>query len=772
MKRNFLKLSIITALLITNTLNAQEDTLDDMSLDDLMSLDSELKADVGSRSGAKNFLQSSAPIDVITYKQIDSSGLTSLTNVLRYFVPGFNSPEPSVSDGSDHVRAFTLRGMSPDQVLVLVNGKRLHTSALLHVNGTIGRGSSNVDLDTIALKSIEKVEILRDGAAAQYGSDAIAGVINIILKGVGHKNSVSAQSGKHKSGDGTKLYADTFVSMPMKYDGFVNLTMSAQKQDETQHAGYDNRVAPPRVTTHIGVPDAQSYSAVLNAEVPTKNEIIFYSNALLNYRDSKASAYFRPPNVNADPIYPAGFLPMIDAKILDYSIAFGVKGELGDGYFWDLSNVYGYNEIKYGVNDSMNYALGASSPTSFNNGGLAFTQNTTNFDLKKNIGSFDLAGGAEYRYENYQIKAGDFESYYNGGSQGFGGYQLENETDSSRESYAFYLDGTYHFSDDFSTELAGRYENFSDFGSTTNLKLALAYNPLEELLLRVSASTGFRAPSLAQSSYSQTSTTVNSGAMSTKGTFTPDDEVSEALGAEDLKPEKSKHLAIGSVYQPIENLSFMVDYFYIHVEDRIMLSGNLAGETQTQKDILVANGVREARFFTNAVNTETQGIDLKLNYKYEFVNSSKLDVGLWYNYNNNRVVKFNTTTTTLENSFEQIDRMENGQPKDSVRFLTNYEISDYNIALNISRYGSYSQVVSDVVYNFDPTITTDLDVNYRVNNSFNVAIGGTNIFDTQAGKFKNLNGTFYGTNGIKQYSMNAPFGYSGAYYYIRATIKF
>lgn len=761
---------LFITFLVSNSLYSDEKIFDD-SLENILSMKTELKADIGSRSGSRNFLESRSPIDVITFEQIEHSGLTSLTDVLRYFVAGFNAPNPSINDGSDHVRAFTLRGMSPDQVLVLINGKRVHTSALLHVNGTIGRGSSNVDLDTIVVSSIEKIEILRDGAAAQYGSDAISGVINIILKGIGHKNSISVHAGKRKSGDGLKLQAGTFINIPMKYDGFVNLSISAEQNEETQRAGADRRLSPPEVKTHFGLPESKSFGAVLNVELPQKNNINIYTHSLLNYRDSKASAFFRTPDVTR-PIYPNGFLPMINANILDYSFAIGAKGEIGDGIYWDLSNKYGYNDFKFSVNDSMNYALGASSPASFNNGSLSFLQNTTNFDVKTSIDKFDLAFGIEYRYENYKIEAGDEASYYNSGSQGFTGFRPENETDSSRNSYAFYVDTIYNFTNALSLEGAVRYENFSDFGSTTNLKLALAYKVMPELLLRTSASTGFRAPSLSQSNYSLTSSYLSGGVIITEGVLKPNHEVSKIFGAEDLVPEKSKHFSVGGVYQPIKDLSLVVDYFFTEVDNRIMASSNLSGTTAAQIAVLAANSVNKASFFTNAVDTKTQGIDIKVNYKYTFENSSKLDLGVWYSYSKNEVVNYNTTSITIENSFKQIDRMENGQPHDSIRLLTNYELNKYNIALNVSRYGSYTHVPSDTAYKFKPLITTDLDIAYSVSKKISLAIGGTNIFDKTPSTWNGLSGIGYGYDGIMPYSNHSPAGFSGAYYYVRALIKF
>ncbi len=759
------KIVVIAVLVSSISLSANDDIYN-KSMEDILLLDSELKADIGSRDGARNYLDSNTPVDVITYKQIENSGLTSLTDVLRYFVAGFNAPETSVADGSDHVRTFTLRGMSPDQVLVLINGKRLHTSSLLHVNGVIGRGSANVDLDTIALSSIERVEILRDGAAAQYGSDAISGVINIILKGMGHGSRVSGQYGKRSEGDGEKIQAGAFVSIPLNYDGFVNITMEAVEQESTQRAGKDNRLTPPRVQTHVGVPESQSYKAMLNAEILQINSLNIYSNALVNYRDSEASAFYRPANTNSGD----GFLPLINAKILDYAVTFGAKGEFDDSTTWDLSNSYGVNSFHYYVNDSMNYSLGVDSPTSFDNGSLNFLQNTTNLDLKKRMSNLKLAGGLEFRYENYNIEAGDSSSYYETGSQGFAGFASENEVDEDRYSYAVYVDSVYNLSRDFTVEVLARYEEYSDFGESTNAKLALSYKITPELMLRSSGSTGFRAPSLAQSNYSQTSSFIDSstGLLSTQGTFTVEHELSKSLGAEDLKSERSKNFSAGGVYQPSKKLSLMLDYFYIEVNDRIMLTNDLSPTSQDQQLIFNKYNVSEARYFTNAAKTKTMGIDIKVDYQYILQNSSKLDFNFWFNYTDNKI---SDTAENVANSVETV-RIEDGQPNNSLRLLTNYEIKSFNIALNISRFGEYSQMIDNKTYDFDAAITTDLDISYKLTKKSKIAIGGTNIFNVVPNEWDGLKGDFYGSNGIKRYSRYSPFGYSGAYYYIRASMEF
>jgi len=774
MKTSKQVLFLIQSLLLTTSLQCFaeeveniEDDLIDSSLEDLLGMETELKADIGSRSGARNFLESRSPLDVITFDQIDRSGLTSLTDVLRYFVAGFNAPETAVADGSDHVRAFTLRGMSPDQILVLVNGKRLHTGALLHVNSTIGRGSSGVDLDTVAVQSIETIEILRDGAAAQYGSDAIAGVINITLKKSGHKNSLSLNTGIQGKGDGGQVYVDGFYSLPLKYDGFANLTVAIKAQDDTQRTGSDT-------PTRVGKPEAENYLFTFNSEIPQKNNLVFYTDILFNYRNSDASAFFRSPEPDneskafAASIYPNGFLPIINAQVLDYSMTFGVNGEMGDGYFWDISNVYGYNQFHFYVSDTINYSLGTSSPTQFDNGELNFTQNTTNASLKKTWGDFNVAAGIEYRFENYGITAGEFNAYTETGTQGLAGFRPENETDSSRHSYAFYLDSTYQVNKDLSLEVAGRFEDYSDFGDTFNVKLASAYKVSSRILLRASGSTGFRAPSLAQSHYSHSSSFSDMNGLSVQGTFPSSHPLSQVLGAKALSPESSFHFSIGSVYQPTQNSYFMIDYFYTKVDNRIMLSNQFrVSEAQSAQ-----YNIEKARYFTNAVDTETQGVDVKFNYKREFDNESKFEFSIWYNFSHNKVVKFNDPSITLDNSYAQIVRMEHGQPQSSLKFLTNYQINDFDFTVNVNRFGTYQQVLDNIAYNFAARWTVDLDIAYNITDSLEVAIGGNNIFSEMPNKWQHRNDVQYGSDGIKPYSRYSPFGYSGGYYYLRTTFEF
>ncbi len=755
------KLVGLTALLISNLLYA-----DDMALKNLLNETLAVKSQIGSRGKAKNFLDSLSPVDVITAKQIRECSQTKLTDVLKYYVAGFNTTESSLTDGSDHIRSFTLRGMSSDQILVLVNGKRLHTSAQFHEGaGVISSGTTHVDLNTIPLIAIEKIEILRDGAAAQYGSDAIAGVINIILKGENSSNELTLHTGIRKAGDGEKNQLDGFVSIPLKYDGFTNIAVSLTKENQTQRAGADRRADPAKLHTHVGIPDSQSVSAVLNSEVVQENNTIFYTNMLLNYKDSKASAFYRIPNSSRKK-YPEGFLPIINVKNSDLSATIGLKGDFGDSTTWDISNVYGYNKFNYNSYDTMNFTLDENSPTSFDLGSLIFIQNTTNLDLKKRLNNFTLTGGLEYRYENYQIKSGDKASYIGTGSQGYTGYMPQNAVDASRSNYALYLDAIYKYNKKLNTELSGRVENYSDFGATQDIKLALGYKIVPKLLLRTTASTGFRAPSLAQSHFSHTSSVLTNGTLQQKGIFTPNNPVSKSLGAKALKPETSKDLSFGAVYQFSKKTSLMLDCYYVRVDNKIIISDKKSAQTQKQKDIFAQYGVATAAYLTNAVDTKTQGIDIKFNNSYTFLNNSTLESTLWYSYNKNEVVDSHEKV-----SEKKIVAIEQAQPNAMIKFQNSYKIAKFRYLLNISRYSSIHQTRNGVNYKFGAVSTVDLDINYKVNKSFNISIGGDNIFNEMPDKWARSN-KYLGYNGILRYPNNSPIGFSGAYYYLKATLNF
>jgi len=753
------KIKLFMVFLIASSLMADDKSLVNKSLQDLLNTDIQTKAQVGSRDIAKDYLQSNAPIDVITLEQIKSSGVTKLSDLLNYYITGFSASRFSLSDGTDHIVQYTFRGMKADQILVLINGKRYHPSSLVSTSS----GTSFVDLNSIPLIAINRVEVLRDGAAAQYGSDAIAGVINIILKS-NDDNSLSLHSGIRKEGDGAQTQVDSFMYIPLDYDGFLNFSLTANNQDSTNRAGLDRRVATPAVTTHYGLPELKTLGAVVNSEVVSKNNTIFYSSLILNYHESEASTFYRTPD-SSRAIYPDGFLPMLKDTILDYSLMLGAKGKFKDGTTWDISNVYGYNSSEFSLTNTMNYDLNASSPTSFDNGKLATIQNTTNIDLKKSIENIVLSGGLEYRYENYSILSGESTSYFATGSQGFPGYQPSNEIDASRNSYAAYVDTLFNITTDFSTDLALRYENFSDFGDTTNYKIATKYNLTPKVLLRATTSTGFRAPSISQSSYSYTSSALNDGILSKKGIFQPSHPASQVMGARKLDAEKSTHYSAGIVYKPTKNSFLMLDSFLIQVKKRILLSEKQSATTVEQIAVFNQYNISKVQYFTNIADLETSGIDMKYNNLYTFANSDTLDTTLWFNYSQTKVENENDVSSSTKVA------LEDKQPKQYAKLLNVYKMSDTTIGLNINYYDHYYSTIGNDTMKFYSTVTADLNIEYRYTKKLILSIGGFNIFD----KIPNKTGRsskYFGYDGIMPYSQVSPIGYNGAYYYLIIKYRF
>ncbi len=477
---------------------------------------------------------------------------------------------------------------------------------------------------------------------------------------------------------------------------------------------------------------------------------------------------------------------MIAADIEDYSLSIGSKGILSNNIKWDLSYSYGYNDYAFSIFNSHNDSLGDNSPTSFDSGKTNYKQHILNLDLSKKMSAWDIAGGLEFRHENYQIHQGESASYIlgnesnNAGAQGFPGFQPENEVDASRDNIAAYIDTKYHVTKKIDIGLAARYENYNDFGSTFDGKLSLSYKPISTLLLRSSASTGFRAPSLSQSYYTSTTTGRSGDGLFQTGTFSVDDPVAIALGAVDLEPEESAHFTAGFVFQPVSDLSFSADYFYTKIDDRIMLTGNIRESiSEAVKDILNNNGVARARYFTNAISTKTQGLDLRLNYKFQLNRQSLIKTGISYHYNQSEVTGVNTAPSILGENGQNIlvdeltiITLEDGQPKENIKIYTQYFYKNYSMAVNFNKFGSYKSVFGPKAYDFGAKWTTDIDLSYQVKDQFNIAIGAQNLFDEYPDKWGETVTSLAGPDGIIQYSQYSPFGYNGAFYYIRMALNF
>lgn len=762
-------------------------------LDHLLTIETQAKAAVGSRSGDRDALDAEVPIDVITSVQLQSTGQTELTRALAVLLPGFNAPRPSIADGTDHAAPFTLRGLNPDQVLVLINGKRQHQGALLHNNGTVGRGTSGVDLNTIPLRAVERIEVLRDGAAAQYGSDAIAGIINIILKGYGQRSQATASYGRTRQGDGITRQAGVFFSQPLAGDGFINLSTEWRDRGPTNRAGPDANDGG-RINTHFGDADTQDGLLALNAEIP-RGDTTLYAHGLFDNRHSSAGAFFRRAGDarNIAAIYPDGFLPLIEPKIVDHSATAGIRGLLENGTRWDVSYTHGHNDYHFHVDNSLNTSLGSATPTRFDSGATRYTQQILNADFSRRIGRHTLAGGYEFRAEHYRIVKGEPASYLLGpednfayGAQGFPGFSPENEVSARRTAHALYGDLKYGVSERLMLDAALRGEHYSDFGSTVNGKLALRYRAHEDLLFRASASTGFRAPSLSQSHFSYTGSYRNSQAEAPQfwGNYAVDHPVARALGATDLKPEKSRHFTLGLVYQPAAQLTASADLFVTGIADRILPTGyiagwNLATLSPQAAAILTQNNIDGAVYFTNAIGTRTRGLDLRLDYKHELANGAWLKLVGAYQRSRTSITDINPAPGILGVDMTDLildpftrGLIEDSQPQDAIKLWTKYSTRDYDLVVNLNRFGEFSSVKGYDKVTFSAKWTVDAEFAYRLAKDVTLAVGGVNLLDAKPDEWGETDDSLAGSGKVIRYSLYAPFGYNGAYYYLRFGVDF
>lgn len=744
----------------------------------------------GTRAFDRTEATSLSPIDVLTPADLVGTGATNLASALRTLLPSFNFPQPSVTDATDAIQPAQLRGLAPDQTLVLINGKRQHTTAIVNVNGSLGRGSSPVDINAIPVNAIDHVEVLRDGAAAQYGSDAIAGVINIILKGGSKHGSASITAGQYSKGDGSTWQGGADGGFALGKKGWVHLSFNAMHQDPTNRAGPDNRYPGDptfgQVTFHYGLPLIKAKQGAINLQYDLTPNAQIYAFSLFNKRDVSAGGFFRSlssysgSNPAAVAVYPNGFLPTENSAIRDDSEVLGVRGKVA-GWDYDLSANTGGNHWKLNTSDTFNYSLADASPTGFYIGTLTDRQNLYNADFSKEFNPamlenpLTVAWGLEYRHEKFDIKHGDSASYAGAGAQVFPGYQPGDAGSHSRNSHAIYVDLESDLSNKLSAGLAVRNEHYSDFGGTTSAKLSGRYAFNDTVALRGTVSNGFRAPSLQQEYYS--STAINfvadgSGNLIpyTIRTFPVGNAAAQALGAQALKAEKSRNYSFGLVLTPSSGLYTTLDIYQIDIDHRIILSGNLVG-TAVQ-DYLTSVGipfVSGGRFFTNAVNTRTRGADLVSTYPVELQNSSlKFTAGLNYNKTDIRAIAANPPQLGLAGlTLPIIDRAEEGRitkgsPRTKAFLATDWHAGNWNFHGQVTRYGQFTTLgtttSSDQTYG--ARFVLDASANYSWNN-WTFTVGANDLNNAYPEKSSSANNY----HGILPYTGSSPFGFSGAYYY-------
>ena len=751
----------------------------------------------GTRVADRTVAESQSPIDIVTPEALQSTGTGELATALARVLPSLNFPRPALVDGTSGVRPAQLRGLSPDQVLVLVNGKRYHSSAAINLNGSMGRGSSAVDLNTIPIAAIERVEVLRDGASAQYGSDAIAGVVNIVLKGAGKGGSLGVDYGKYSAGDGSqyKLSGDAGVSFA---DGRGTLHVAGQidKQNETNRSGPYSGTTPntgnyPSVgqkTFIIGDPEVQAEAVSANGEFAFSDAVTGYATVLASNRDIDSYAFYRSKNHSGQgallaQFYPDGYVPVINQYSKDRTLLAGLKGATAGGFTWDVSYNYGYNKIDYATENTINYTLGSSSPTRFHDGALEYTQNILNADFTQPLEwglayPVTLSFGAEYRQEKWNQSPGEPGSYQGSGAQGFPGFTPANAVHADRHNHAVYAGLEADLTDKFSAGLTGRYEDYSDFGSKTSGKLSLRYAFTDKVALRATASNGFRAPSLAQQSFQAISSIINSGVFYQSGTFPADSAAARALGSKPLKAETSTSYGLGLVLQPTDQFSLTVDAYQIKIDDRILLSSNvsLRGNTAAQAVLsdLGLTGVDSFRYFTNAADTRTRGVDVVGTYTIPFA-ASALNLSASYGYSKTDVQKLDASPSALTDlgittplvARDEIGRLEDSFPKDKAILSANWKATHWDLGLTATRYGSFtvrnsSTAARDQTY--DAKWIVDASASYKPTEQWTLTLGADNLLDTYPDKTTNLANSTYG---MFPYSNYSPFGFNGAYVYGR-----
>ncbi len=759
----------------------------------------------GTRVADRTVAESTAPIDIITPEALQATGSTELATALSRAIPSLNFPRPAITDGTDAVRPAQLRGLSPDQVLVLVNGKRYHSTALINLNGSQGRGSSPVDLNTIPVSAIERVEVLRDGASAQYGSDAIAGVINIVLKSSGEGGNVTGTYGQYSAGDGQQWNLGADAGFKLGESGFVHLAAQGGHQDQTDRArpyiGAPAVTPYGRVVQRYGDPEVDVGAFSYNGQFSPAEGITFYSFGTVSKREALSNGFFRPAGDarNIPSVYPDGFLPQIYNESEDVAWVGGFRGFTDDGLNIDISYNYGQNHLTFDVLNSLNRSLGTTiTPvqTDFYAGALEVTQNVLNLDFNKQLEwglayPVTLAFGAEWRGEKFNQSPGEPASYANGGviapgasqpvpgAQVFAGFRPGDSGQFNRQSYSAYVSLEADFSDKFSAGVALRGEDYSDFGSTSSGKLSARYAFTDKVAVRGTVSTGFRAPTLQQQYFQSTATNNIGGILYEVATLRVNNPAAVALGAEPLRAEESVNYSLGLVLQPVENLYVTIDAYRIEIDDRIALSENLGtvpGRTAI-RDFLRSSGfsVDGGRYFTNAIDTKTDGVDVVGTYNWQLSNSS-LALTAGYNYNKTEVTRIAQDSASLSAidplavRFGRVElgRFTVGSPRDKLFLGGTWSVGNWAFNGNTTRYGEFTVLNANAALDqtFEPEWTLDLSASYKLAD-WSFTLGGDNVLDSYPDDIIFPNST----GGQIPYSASSPNGFNGAFMYAKIGYK-
>jgi len=772
----------------------------------------------GTRAKDRTVLESAVPIDVITREDLRRAGAVGqeLGQVLQNLLPTFNFPRQSNSGGADHVRAGQLRGMSPDQVLVLVNGKRRHTSAIVNLEAKIGKGTNPVDFNSIPLGAIARIEVLRDGAGAQYGSDAIAGVINVILDDAPTGGEVGFTYGAHRTdfeptddtlSDGQTRSFDAEIGIPLSERGFLRIGFDYTDRAQTERGGPDgipffeqqtpaNLALAGRVSYRPGDPAVTAYNGWFNGLFPVGEAFDLYAFGTYNDRESEGAAFFRYPDSsqNFRSVYPQGYRPFTTGDNSDLAATVGARGS-GSAWSWDASLGFGRNAFDFGVANSLNASLGPTSPTRFDLGRFVFDQLTANLDATRDIAFGDagpllLAVGGELRRETYDTRAGDPASYAAGpltdrpvGAQAGPGLSPADEAESSRTVVGAYADLSGNLTERLFGGAALRYDRYNDFGDAVTGKLSGRYEIAPGYAIRGALSNNFRAPSLAQNSFNFTVTSFGSGGQLRRvRTLAPTNPIAQALGAQELDAETSRNVSLGFTAQPLDGFDVSLDFFQIEVDDRITLSERIGGDDVSafiQRQFGVA-GIDSVNFFTNLVDTRTRGADLVGSWRTE-AGSGALTVTGAFTYAKTTLRDVRANPPQLAGlgfddtlfGVEERNTLLDAAPRQRAVASATWANDDWTVLGRVTRHGSTTRVFN-FGGGFEPAQTygtkyqLDAEVEYRFANRVSLAIGGSNLTD----EYPDLSSDDINYFGNLPYDVLSPIGFNGAYWYARVRYAF
>ncbi len=710
---------------------------------------------VGSRFLPRTSLTSTVPIDNLKMKDLASSGQFSLDKMMHYRLPSFNSTQQTISDATAHFDPADLRGLGPSRTLILVNGKRKNASSLVYINDTPGKGEVGVDMKSIPVGAIDRIEVLRDGASAQYGSDAIAGVINIILKNDVDMTSGNAYTSITQQGDGLIQGFQMTTGASVGNTGKLTVSMAYEDQNETNRAGEPGQdylfgvnnswtQANPNLGMRVGMPNMTTNSVFYNYSNEVNENMEVYSFGGSVYRRGISYALYRTPYwiSNTFGLYPSGegFQPKFEVDINDITFGVGVKGTQGK-YMYDVSHMVGSNSVNYTVRNSLNTGMGSASPTTFYPGGYSFSNQVTNMDIARRLNSKAfLSLGTEFRTERFQARAGDEASYFGNGAQSFPGLQPQNAVDAMRYNFGMYAGVDYDVSEALLVGITARLENYSDFGQNFSYKASGRYRINDNVSMRASYSTGFRAPSLHQIHLSNIQTLVSGGTISNQGTFNNESSVVRLLGVESLKAETAQNISAGFTAKVGSHINISADVYSVDVNDRIVYSSSIASSDTTSAvgQILAANQITSLKFFVNAVNTNTQGLDLVGTYQGLGLGTGSLDINLAMNLNQTSIVGNITTPSAIASAGVDIfDRKEQGRilssrPQTKLIAGLDYNHDKWSLNLTNTYFGSVTwQHAGDPSKDqtFAAKWVTDLSFTYPMSEKCSLSFGINNLLD-------------------------------------------